>query len=379
MHRRILICPDSFKGTCPAADVAAAIVRGWRSVRPDDECVAAPMADGGEGTIEAMASASDGASIERVRVRGPLGEPVDAQVLRLADDTWVVELAETSGIAYLPEVTRATAASATTFGLGEAIRFAVSHGARRVLVGLGSSASTDGGLGALVALGAQAVDAAGREVSPGNAGLHELASVDLSGCVSLPDELLALTDVESPLLGDAGAAAVFGPQKGASVEDVARFDVGLARLAELLDADRDAPGAGAAGGTGFGLLALGARIRPGAVEIARTIGLADAIAGADFVLTGEGSFDTQSLAGKVPSIVFGMADAAGVPVGVIAGRVTPDALQLRRATGEVEAWSLTELAGGADAAMRDTERWLEAAGARAAEWFGRDGAGQSGH
>jgi glycerate kinase len=250
MHRRIVICPDSFKGTCPAADVAAAIVRGWRSVRPDDECVAAPMADGGEGTIEAMASASDGGVIERVRVRGPLGEPVDAQVLRLPDETWVVELAETSGIAYLPEVTRATAASASTYGLGEAIRFAVSRGARRVLVGLGSSASTDGGLGALLALGAQAVDAQGREVSPGNAGLHELASVDLSGCAELPTELLALTDVESPLLGPAGAAAVFGPQKGASVEDVARFDAGLARLAELLDADPDAPGAGAAGGTG---------------------------------------------------------------------------------------------------------------------------------
>ncbi|UQN14958.1 glycerate kinase [Gulosibacter sp. ACHW.36C] len=378
MHRRIVICPDSFKGTCPAADVAAAIVRGWRSVRPDDDCVAAPMADGGEGTIEAMASASECGVIERMRVCGPLGEPVDAQVLRLVDDTWVVELAETSGIAYLPEVTRATAASASTYGLGEAIRFAVSHGARRVLVGLGSSASTDGGLGALLALGARAMDAEGREVSPGNAGLHELASLDLSGCAELPAELLALTDVESPLLGPTGAAAVFGPQKGAAPEDIARFDAGLARLAELLDADPETPGAGAAGGTGFGLLALGARIRPGAVEIARTIGLAEVIAGADFVLTGEGSFDTQSLAGKVPSIVFGMADAAGVPAGVIAGRVAPDALHQRRATGEVEAWSLTELAGGADAAMHDTERWLAVAGARAAESFERVGAGQSG-
>lgn len=368
MHRRIAICPDSFKGTCPAADVAGAIVRGWRSVRPGDECIAAPMADGGEGTIDAMASANPAGEIVSLGVRGPIGEPVDAGLLRLPDDTWIVELAETSGIAYLPKVTHATAASASTFGLGEAIRHAAENGARRILVGLGSSASTDGGLGALVALGARALGTDGGPVSPGNAGLHELATLDLSTCIPLP-EVVALTDVESPLLGSRGAAAVFGPQKGASPEDVVTFDAGLARLAAMVDADPDAPGAGAAGGTGFGLLALGARIRPGAVEIADVLGLPAQIRDADLVITGEGSFDTQSLAGKVPSIVFGLADAAGVASVVIAGRVVPDAVAARRSQAPLEAWSLTELAGGADAAMADTARWLEAAGARAAEWF----------
>ena len=368
MHRRIVICPDSFKGTCAAADVAAAIARGWRSVRPGDECIAAPMADGGEGTIDAMASANPAGKVVSLRVRGPVDEPVDAKLLRLPDDTWIVELAETSGIAYLREVTRATAASASTFGLGEAIRHAAERGARRILVGLGSSASTDGGLGALVALSARALGADGGPVSPGNAGLHELATFDLSTCILLP-EVVALTDVESPLLGPSGAAAVFGPQKGASPEDVVAFDAGLGRLAAMVDANPDAPGAGAAGGTGFGLLALGACIRPGAVEIADVLGLSARIRDADLVITGEGSFDTQSLAGKVPSIVFGLADAAGVASVVIAGRVVPDAVAARRSQAPLEFWSLTELAGGADAAMADTPRWLEAAGARIAEWF----------
>ncbi len=336
-------------------------------MRPDDECVAAPMADGGEGTIDALAAGAPDAVRHELRVTGPVGDDVTATVLELPDGAWVVELAETSGIAYLDAVTRDTAATATTRGLGEAIRFALDHGAHRVLVGLGSSASTDGGAGALAALGAKLTDARGRDIAPGNAGLHDLDSLDLTNLVPPPPGgIVALTDVESPLLGPAGAAAVFGPQKGATPDDVARFDAGLARLAGLVGAtaDPDAPGAGAAGGAGFGLLITGARIRPGADEIAAAVHLETLVADADLVITGEGSFDAQSLAGKVPSTVLAAARAANVPMHVIAGRVEASAefdASLRANPTVASTHSLTELAGSADAAMRDTARYLEAA------------------
>ncbi|SJM64054.1 Glycerate kinase [Gulosibacter sp. 10] len=335
-------------------------------MRPEDSTVLLPMADGGEGTIDALETSDPGAARMMLRVRGPLGVPVDAALLKLSDGTWIVELAETSGITRLEAVSRFSACTASTFGLGEAIRFATSRGAQNVLVALGSSASTDAGAGMLQALGAKLLDASGRDIGPGNVGLHDLASVDLSGIAMLPPRgIVALTDVTNPLLGKRGAAAVFGPQKGAASEDIVEFESGLARFAELVGLEPDAPGAGAAGGTAYGLLAIGATISPGAATIAEAIRLHETIASADLAITGEGSFDTQSLAGKVPSEVIEAAIAASTPTVVLAGRVA-DEVANDRVRGVAATWSLSELAGSAESAMRETELWAETAGARAA-------------
>ncbi|PPF80946.1 glycerate kinase [Pseudoclavibacter sp. RFBJ3] len=378
MQRRTVIAPDSFKGTASAAEVAAAIRRGWLRARPGDECVEVPMADGGEGTTAAIAGSVPGARVASVRVEGPLGAPVDAELVELPDGTWVVELAETSGIALLDGVDRESCARASTIGLGQAIRFAAEHGARRVLVGLGSSASTDGGAGMLSALGVRFLDAAGADIPLGNRGLHSLESVDISGLVRLPaDGLVALTDVVNPLFGVLGAAAVFGPQKGASVDDVPLLEAGLTRLAQVLDGAPEAsgdvlalashPGAGAAGGTGFGLLAVGAEVSAGAVAVAEAVGLRELLRGADLVITGEGSFDAQSEAGKVPSLVRKLAQEEGARFGVIAGRVGLGADERAvLARDGVSIVSLSELAGSGQRAMDETLDWVEVAGERMA-------------
>ncbi|MDJ1371433.1 glycerate kinase [Gulosibacter molinativorax] len=373
MQRRIVIAPDSFKGTATATEVAHAIAAGWQRGRPGDQCILPPMADGGEGTIDALETAASGSTRVTTTVHGPLGKPGEASLLLLRDDTWVVELAETSGIGLLDAVTRESARAATTYGLGEAIRFAIDRGAQRVLVALGSSASTDGGVGALMALGARFLDESDAPIPLGNEGLHRLARVDLSPVGALPpDGIIALTDVTNPLLGPTGAAAVFGPQKGAAPEDIAVLEAGLRRLVDILQisgARADSPGAGAAGGTAFGLLAIGASIEPGALAIAEAIDLSRQLARADLVITGEGSFDAQSLAGKVPSAVLEIAAVHDVPVAVIAGRVSPDALNGDTGTHPASMLSLSELAGSAEATMSDPVRWLEVAGEQAAGLF----------
>lgn len=378
MQRRTVIAPDSFKGTASAAEVAAAIRRGWLRARPDDDCVEVPMADGGEGTTAAIAGSVPGARVVIVPVEGPVGAPVDAELVELPDGTWVVELAETSGIALLVGVDHDSCFRASTIGLGQAIRYAAEHGARRVLVGLGSSASTDGGAGMLTALGVRFLDAHGAEIPLGNSGLHALESVDLSGLVRIPpDGLVALTDVVNPLFGELGAAAVFGPQKGAAPEDVPVLEAGLARLTQVLERAPEAsgdvlalaaePGSGAAGGTGFGLLAIGAEISAGAVAVAEAVGLRDLLRGADLIITGEGSFDAQSEAGKVPSLVRKLAQEEGARFGVIAGRVGLEAeeRQALSAAG-VSILSLSEIAGSGQRAMDETLEWLEVAGERMA-------------
>ncbi|MFL0410813.1 glycerate kinase [Microbacterium paludicola] len=363
---RVVVAPDSFKGTCPAADAARTIADGWAGVRSDDEVVLRPMADGGEGTLDAFATAFPEATRMPVRVTGPLGLPVDAAWLLLPDGTGVVELASTSGIELLAGDLRGRDAS--TLGFGQAIRAAVDHGVSRLILGIGSSASTDGGIGALTALGARFTNAYDLSVPPGAAGLEELAKADLTRLRPAPSGgVLVLTDVTNPLTGRRGAAAVFGPQKGLDPGGVARADEGLARLASLLDADPDVPGAGAAGGCGFGLLAWGGRLVGGAAEIGALTGLPAAIEGADLVITGEGSYDGQSAAGKTPAYVAGLAREAGARIAVVAGRIADDA----DVTG-IEAVSLTELAGSADAAMSDTRHWLRAAGERLAAAQGED-------
>ena len=363
---RIVIALDSFKGSIGAADAVAAFAAGWREVAADAKLLARPMADGGEGTLDAFAAAVPGAERMPVRVTGPEGALVDAAWLRLPptadapDGTGVVELASTSGIELLGD--RRVGLDADTTGFGQAIVAALDAGISRLVLGIGSSASTDGGVGALRALGGRFADADGEGVAPGARGLADLAGVDLSGLRPLPaGGAVVLTDVSNPLCGRAGAAAVFGPQKGLDAAGIATADAGLARLAALTPggaAAAETPGAGAAGGTGFGLLAWGARLVPGAPEVAALIALADAVAGADLVVTGEGSFDGQSAAGKVPSFVLGAAASAGVPVALVAGRIDPDA----DTSGFAASVSLTDLAGSAAASLADPGRWLRLAG-----------------
>ncbi|MDN3311172.1 glycerate kinase [Microbacterium oryzae] len=379
---RIVIAPDSFKGTIAAADVAAALAEGWRSVRPDDEIVARPMADGGEGTLAAFAEAVEGAVRVPVRVTGPTGFAVDASWLRLpaTEDApggiGVVELASTSGIELLGDARRPWEAS--TVGFGQAIAAALTAGVSQLILGIGSSASTDGGVGLLTALGARFTDAYDTSIAPGASGLDDVAKVDLSRLRPLPERgVQVLCDVTNPLLGGRGAAAVFGPQKGLDEAGVARADAGLARLAEVLKglggdtvasslarvADPEAPGAGAAGGAGYGLLVWGAEIVPGAMRVAELTGLSAALEGADLVITGEGSYDGQSASGKAPAHVAELADAAGAQVAIVAGRIAADT------SAVAHALSLTELAGSAEAAIADPATHLRAAGAALAAAF----------
>ena len=365
--RTVVFAPDSFKGSIGAADAAVALATGWSTARPGDRAVRLPMADGGEGTLDAFAAAIDGAVSMPVPVTGPDGAWTVAAWLLLpatADaprGTGVVELASTSGIELLGD--RRIGEDAHTLGFGQAIAAALDAGVSRLVLGIGSSASTDGGVGMLTALGARFADAAGGAVVLGARGLRDVAAADLSALRPPPDGgVVVLSDVTNPLLGARGAAAVFGPQKGLDPAGVDRAEAGLARLARLLHADPTGPGAGAAGGTGLGLLAWGARLVGGASEIAALAGLRDAVAGAALVITGEGAFDGQSRAGKVPAHVAEVAAAAGVPVLLAAGRIAPDA--------DVSAFaacaSLTDLAGSSAAAIAEPARWLHAAGAQLA-------------
>jgi glycerate 2-kinase len=355
---RIVVAPDSFKGSISAAGAASALAAGWRRARPDDEVIELPLADGGEGTLEMLAAADPGSRWHHVRVNGPGTARVPAAWLEMDGNVAVVELATAAGLTLLSEPSPLTAHS---YGVGELIRSAIDAGARRLLVALGGSACTDGGTGALAALGARFLDAAGAQLPRGGGPLVRLAAVDLSGLVPPPDGgISCLTDVRAPLLGPAGAAAVFGPQKGASPADVVVLEDGLARLASLLGGDPAEPGAGAAGGCGYGLAAgLGARLLPGASELAVAAGLAAALASADLVITGEGQYDATSEGGKVVGAVREIAagvPVAGVPVAVVAGRIA------HAPPAGMQAVELATLAGGTRAAMAEPGRWLAEAG-----------------
>ena len=362
---RIVVALDSFKGSIAAAAACEALAAGYADADGPagggtvgaTTVLLRPMADGGEGTLDAFAAAIPGARRMPVRVRGPHGRDVDAEWLLLPDGAGVVELASTSGIELLGD--ERLPWDADTFGFGQAIAAALDHGVDRLVLGVGSSASTDGGAGMLAALGTRVTDANGQPVAPGARGLMEVASVDLSRLCSLPaGGAIVLSDVTNPLLGASGAAAVFGPQKGFAPSELAEVDGVLERWACLLGSDPSTAGSGAAGGTGFALAAWGARIAPGAGEVAELIDLNAAIAGAALVVTGEGAYDGQSAAGKVPSFVASRAQAAGVPVALVAGRIDPDA----DVSAFVEAISLTDLAGGSAAALSAPARWLHAAG-----------------
>lgn len=356
---RILVAPDSFKGTATAAQAATAIAAGWRSVRPVDTVVELPLADGGEGSAAVIRASSPGASEIRCRATGPDGVPVDSGWLLLPDGTAVVELAATSGLTLMR---RKDALGAQTTGFGEQLAAAAADPrVCRIMATVGGSAATDGGAGALTALGARFLDCGGNPLRPGGGRLNRCATVDVAALVPPPEGgVEVLTDVTAPLLGPRGAAAVFGPQKGATPGDVARLEASLARLAAVIGGDPDQAGAGAAGGAAFGLAALwNARLEPGAQRIGDVVGLSGALDRSDLVITGEGRFDDQSTTGKVVGHLLGT--IAGQRVLLIAGQID-GALP----AGIERAVELRRLAGSGDRAMVDAPRWLRVAGAELA-------------
>jgi glycerate kinase len=361
----VVIAPDSFKGSLPALSVAEAIGSGWSSVRPDDEVVLVPQADGGEGTLDAVEAAVPGAVRRDVGpVTGPDGRPTPGMWLELPGGIAVVELAQMSG---LPLMDRLDPLGATTFGLGQVIRAALDSGATELVIGLGGSASTDGASGALAALGLAGPNG---EALPPAGRLSELAALDRSALLASPaGGVTLLTDVSAPLLGPQGAAAVFGPQKGANTDQIAVLDRALAHFAELLGDGAELPGSGAAGGAGYGFVAAwGARIEPGADYLARLSGLPGSIAGADVLLTGEGRFDATSSTGKLVGELIGIAGQHDVRVGVIAGQVT--AQPATRAGAPIWSSALVDLAGSVESAIAEPERWLHEAGRAAAGALG---------
>lgn len=327
---RIVISPQEFKGSLSAAAAAQAMADGLRRALPDAELVLVPMADGGPGTVEAVVSAKNGRRL-KTTVRGPLGVPVEAAWGIVDGDTAVIEMAAASGLVLVPEGQR-DPRIASTYGTGQLIAAALAAGSRRVIVGMGGSATNDGGAGVAQALGAHLLDEAGRDLPPGGAALARLARIDVSGLDPRLRQarVLAASDVFNPLCGLRGASAVYGPQKGTTPRMVRQLDTALAHYAAVIERDLgvrvlDLPGAGAAGGLGAGLVAfLGAEIVPGSKLVAETVGLSQRMAGADLVIAGEGRLDAQTGFGKAPWEVARLAREARVPVIAIAGAVGED-------------------------------------------------------
>ena len=343
----VVIAPDKFKGTLTAGQVAAHLAAGLGRARPGLKTVQVPVADGGDGTVDA-AQAAGYRRIE-IGVRGPTGKPVTAS-FALLDDTAIIESAQACGLTRLPGGTPAPL-TATSRGVGELILAAVRMRAKRIVLGLGGVACTDGGAGLVTALGGRLVDESGIELPPGGAALARLHHVDLSGLRDLPGiEVIAATDVDNPLLGPRGAAAVYAPQKGASADDVTVLETGLARWADVAEQaagfrKRDEPGAGAAGGLGFAALGfLGAVMQPGIELMLDLLSFGEHLPGARLVITGEGALDRQTLDGKAPAGVARAAAAAvpDVPVVAVAGvcSLTPDQL---RSAGIARAYALADI------------------------------------
>jgi len=352
---RVLVAPDKFRGTLTAPQAAEAIATGWARARPSDTLEVVALADGGEGTLETIVGHL-GQLLTR-EVTGPRGDRVTAP-FGISGSTAVIELARASGLGLLAPVRRDPLRT-TTRGTGELIRAALDVGAERVLVCIGGSATNDGGVGMAAALGVAFRDHAGAPIEDGGGSLVSLATIDLGGLDPRirTAEVIGLTDVDSPLCGPNGASATFGPQKGASIDDVVVLDRALAHLAAVVQRDlaidlRDEPGVGAAGGTGFGLMAfLGARLRPGVEAVMEAVGFERLLAGADLVITGEGSFDAGSLRGKVPAGVLAAASLAGVGAAIVCGV----------ASQEVPGVAVRSLVArvGEDAALGDARRSLE--------------------
>jgi glycerate kinase len=328
---KIVIAPDSYKESLSALDVAAAIEAGFREIYPDAEYVKVPVADGGEGTVEAMVAATHG-HVVPVRVTGPLGEPVEAFYGLSGDARCAfIEMAAASGLESVPLVRRNPLLT-TSWGTGELIRHALDAGVTQIIIGIGGSATNDGGAGMVQALGAKLLTADRQQMAPGGGELQTLAQIDLSeldprlaGC-----RIDVACDVTNPLIGPDGASAVFGPQKGATAQMIERLDSGLRHYAHIIARDLDIDvlsleGGGAAGGMGAALYAFcGAKLRPGIEIVTDALQLAELVADADLVITGEGRIDSQTIHGKVPVGVAKVAKRFNVPVIGIAGSLTAD-------------------------------------------------------
>ncbi len=359
-----LICPDSFKESLTAARAASAIRDGLARARAGCRFHLAPVSDGGEGFVDAMLSGG-GRRVE-VSVTGPLGEPVRACYGILPDgETAVIEMAAAAGLGLVPPGERRPL-EATTRGVGELMLHALSAGARRLLVGIGGSATTDGGAGMAQALGARLLDASGRDIPPGGGGLLRLERIDASGMdARLRDVSIRVAcDVDNPLLGERGAAAVYGPQKGASAQDVAVLEEGLARLSGIARRDLGTdpsrvPGAGAAGGLGWGLMAFcGAELVSGFRLVSETLGLERLVRDSDWVVTGEGRTDSTSLQGKVVGGVLEMCRRVRRRCVILCGAVGGDAGGLFDA-GATAVLSVSQGPASLEESMRSAGRLLE--------------------
>ena len=373
---RVVVAPDKFKGSLSAAQVAAHVAAGLVRAAPGTEVVQVPVADGGDGTLDAALSA--GYRRVPVRAEGPTGDPVETAYAE-RDGVAVVEMADVSGLRRLPDG-RLAARAASSYGTGEVVRAALDAGCRRIVLGIGGSASTDGGAGLVQALGARLRDAGGREVGRGGAALAAVESLDLAGLHRAlgEAEVVVASDVDDPLLGPRGAAAVYGPQKGASPADVAELDAALSQWAQAVrsvtgDDVADRPGAGAAGGVGFAALAvLGATLRPGIDLVLDLVGFRAALPGVGLVVTGEGSLDEQTLHGKAPAGVAAAARAADVPVVAVAGRSLLDLTDLAP-TGIRAAYALTDIEPDPARCMSEAGPLLERLATRvAADWVTDD-------
>jgi glycerate 2-kinase len=347
MH--VVVAPDKFKGSLTASEVARRVAAGIAIIAPDVPVVQVPVADGGDGTVAAAAAA--GFTLASVRAQGPTGAPVDT-AFAVRDGVAVVELADVSGLRLLPP-DRLAPLHASSYGTGQVVRAALELGCRKVVLGIGGAASTDGGAGMLQALGVRLLDAAGRELPRGGAALAQLDRIDLDELdPSLVETAIVVAcDVDNPLLGPSGAAAVYGPQKGADADDVVLLDDALRRWADVVEstvdhaepAPRERAGAGAAGGVGFAAIALlGATLESGIDLVLDLIGFTDHLPGARLVVTGEGSLDEQTLHGKAPAGVAKIAAGAGVPVVTVSGRLALDEDAIN-AAGIDQAYALTQL------------------------------------
>lgn len=333
---RIVVAPNAFKGSLSALEAAEAIAEGIHVVTPDADVVLVPIADGGDGTVDALVAATRGER-RSLRVRGPLGHPVDAEYgLIDAGSTAVIEMAKAAGLALVPPDKRDPRVT-STYGVGELLQHAYDAGARHVIVGIGGSATNDGGAGMAQALGYHLLDETGRELPPGGLALRHLARIHVGGVHATWNgtEVDVACDVTNPLTGPRGASAVYGPQKGATPAMVADLDAALHHFAEIIRRDlgvdvEPLPGAGAAGGLGAGLVAFtGAHLRPGAEMVMEALRLDERLSGAQLVITGEGRLDSQTARfGKGPAAVARHAKNAGIPVVAIGGSVA-DETELR--------------------------------------------------
>lgn len=366
----VLISPDKFKGSLTAKEAAQSLARGMqgRTGRSSIRCL--PVADGGEGTVDAAVAA--GFSLVQVTVDGPTGLPVRS-AFAARDQTAVVEMASASGLRLLPRGV-ADPLGATSIGTGQLVLAALDHRCRTIVLGVGGSACTDGGSGMLAALGATLLDRRGEPVPRGGGGLRLLDRVDLSGLDRRLSEVrfVLASDVDNTLLGRNGAASVYAPQKGAAALEVQMLEAGLRRWAELVDPEAAAlPGAGAAGGVGFAAIAvLGADRRPGADVVLDLVGFAGHLAGATLVVTGEGSLDHQTLRGKAPAGVASAARPVGIPVVAACGRCELSPEELSEA-GFAKAYPLAEVTSGRSESMKRAGSLLSQVGRRiASDWFG---------